>query len=75
MSKSRVFAVSLLMLALGACATTGSPTRREALRDYDQQYYKPYDAEKVTAVNIWAENRGAKVLWINYPTKHEHDKQ
>jgi hypothetical protein len=75
MSRSRVFAVSLLMLALGACATTGSRTQREAIRDYDQQYYKPLDAEKVTAVNIWAEKRGAKVLWINYPTKRGQDKQ
>lgn len=75
MSRSRVFAVSLLMLALGACATTTGRPQREAIRDYDQAYYRPLDAEKVAAVNIWAEKRGAKVLWINYPTKPEHDKQ
>jgi hypothetical protein len=47
----------------------------QAIRDYDQEYYRPLDAEKVTAVNQWAETRGAKVLWIHYPTKREHDKQ
>jgi hypothetical protein len=52
-------------LALGACASAGHVRpATQANPGIDG-----YDAEKVAAVNIWAETKGAKVIWINFPTK------
>lgn len=52
---------------LGACAA--SPARTAASREYTQRYEATYDAEKVLIVNQWAETHGARVMWINYPSK------
>jgi hypothetical protein len=26
------------------------------------------DVQKVASVNLWAETKGARVLWVNYPS-------
>ena len=26
------------------------------------------DVQKVASINTWAETKGARVLWVNYPT-------
>ena len=65
MQPVRFAAIVGMILALGACAGAGSP--RPAMQfntDNDD-----YDADKVAAVNQWAETKGAKVIWINFPTK------
>lgn len=61
--------MAFLTLALGACATTGGPTHSASLDEYAQQYNRDYDAEKVAIVSQWAENHGATVIWIHYPTR------
>ena len=48
-----------LCATLAACA--GAPQRRMAGVELDVQ--------KVASINTWAETKGARVLWVNYPTK------
>ena len=67
MSRTRAFSAAFLTLTLGACAA--SPAHLAASREYTQRYEAEYDAEKVLIVNQWAETHGAKVMWINYPSK------
>lgn len=51
-------------LALSACASTSGPNGivRES------NIGAPVDVGKVVTVNQWAQQRGARVVWINYPT-------
>ena len=48
-----------LSVTLAACA--GAPQRRMTGVELDVQ--------KVASINTWAETKGARVLWVNYPTK------
>ena len=65
----RLWICALASLMLTACATTGAPGRRMSLDEYTAQYNADYDSAKVTAVQQWAEKRGATIVWINYPRK------
>ncbi len=61
-------AAIVLCLAVSACAGTSGSNgmARESKMDSD------IDVGKVVAVNEWAVNRHATVVWINYPTKPVH---
>ena len=61
-------AAIVLCLAVSACAGTagGNGIARESKMDSD------IDVGKVVAVNEWAVNRHATVVWINYPKKPTH---
>lgn len=69
MSRTRVVVAAWLASMLGACATTGGPPPSSS-PEYIQHYYGEYDVSKVSVVNRWAEQHGATVIWIHYPTKH-----
>lgn len=58
-------AAVVLCLAVSACAGTsgGNGIARGSKMDND------IDVGKVVAVNEWAVNRHATVVWINYPKK------
>jgi hypothetical protein len=58
MTTIRFGLVSVVVASLTACA--GTPPRRLPSSDIDTQ--------KVVTVNQWAETRGAKLLWVHYPT-------
>jgi hypothetical protein len=62
MKRSILFAAGV-SLALGGCASMGGAQHA------DYQYGSDVDMGKVVAVNQWAETKGAKVVWINYPQK------
>ena len=64
MQPVRFAAIVGMGLALGACASAGRVRPAQSSPGYDD-----YDAEKVAVVNLWAETKGAKVIWINFPTK------
>lgn len=65
--QARQYVVAALMsLALGACASTGSP-RYSVQSDPEND---DYDSAKVASVNQWARTKGATEIWINYPTKY-----
>lgn len=60
-----VFGVMAAMcLCLSACASSGGThmARGDQLND-------DIDYEKVASVNQWAHNRGATVVWVNYPKR------
>ena len=65
----RLAIYALAGLALGSCATTGSPMRSTAAQMQSERYNADYDAAKVAAVTRWAEVRGATVVWVHYPRK------
>lgn len=58
-------AAIVLCLGVSACAGTGGSNgiAHESKMDSD------IDVGKVVAVNEWAINRHATVMWINYPKK------
>lgn len=33
------------------------------------------DVQKVASINTWAEIKGARVLWVNYPTQDTRNSQ
>ena len=52
---------AVLCATLAACA--GAPQHRTLpSEDFDEQ--------KVVLVNQWAETHGARLIWINYPTRN-----
>ena len=58
-----------LGIAVGALVLAGCATERVAYHP-DGWYNDPnVDVVKVTTVNQWAEQKGARVMWINYPQK------
>jgi hypothetical protein len=63
-------AAIVLCLAVSACAGTSGSNgiAHESKMDAD------VDVGKVVAVNEWAVNRHATVVWINYPKKSTHQK-
>jgi len=63
MKRSILFFVAGMSLVLDGCASMGDAQRANA--GYDSNV----DMGKVVAVNQWAETKGAKVVWINYPQK------
>ena len=62
MKRSILFAAGM-SLALGGCASMGGAQHA------DDRYGSDVDMGKVIAANQWAEIKGAKVVWINYPQK------
>ncbi|HZP66178.1 MAG TPA: hypothetical protein VFB32_07705 [Rudaea sp.] len=66
----KIVLVFLLIAGLSACATVGSSNGGAAYRDANTVFTSPdTDVEKVAAVNKWAHDRGAKLIWVNYPQK------
>lgn len=64
--KSLAIGVAAVMcVGLGACAGTVGSSRF----DHNEALGQHVDVGKVVAVNRWASQRGATVLWINYPTR------
>lgn len=63
----------LLGVAAGALVLAGCATERAAY--HPDGWYSDHDVDigKVTAVNKWAEQKGARVMWINYPQKPKPD--
>lgn len=51
-------------LGLSACAGTSGPNGMVR----ESTIGAPVDVGKVVSVNEWALQRGAKVMWVNYPT-------
>jgi hypothetical protein len=51
-------------LGLSACAGTSGPNGMVR----ESNIGGPVDVGKVVTVNEWALQRGAKVVWVNYPT-------
>ena len=56
-------ALAGMSLTLGGCASMGSATRA------NDGFNADVDIVKVKAVNQWAETKGARVMWVNYPQK------
>ena len=71
MYRAKFVLAAATSLFLTACAT-GS-MHSQTPQDFSDKYYADYDATKVTVVNQWAENKGARVIWINYPPKKRGD--
>ncbi|HEY0231380.1 MAG TPA: hypothetical protein VGC55_09015 [Dokdonella sp.] len=63
MKSLAIGAAILVCLGLSACA--GTPQRVE--RGRDGAMVSDVDAGKIAAVNQWAWQRGATVVWVNYP--------
>jgi len=63
MKSLAISAAIVICLGLSACA--GTPQRFE--RGPDGAMVSDVDAGKVAAVNQWAWQRGATVVWVNYP--------
>ncbi len=53
----------VVCLGLSACAATPQRIARGA----DGAMVSDVDAGKIAAVNQWAWQRGATVVWVNYP--------
>jgi len=65
MKRSILLFVAGMSLALGGCASMGGA--QHANNGFDSG--SDIDMGKVVAVNQWAETKGARVMWINYPQK------
>ena len=61
--KRSILLAAGMSLALCGCASMGGAQRANSQSDSD------IDMGKVVAVNQWAETKGARVMWINYPQK------
>lgn len=59
----------LLGIAVGALALSGCAIDRAAYHPSGWYSDPNVDVGKVTTVNQWAEQKGARVMWINYPQK------
>ena len=59
----------LLGIAVGALALSGCATERAVYHPSGWYSDPDVDVVKVTTVNKWAEQKGARVMWINYPQK------
>jgi len=63
-------AAILLCLAVSACAGTAGSNGIARASSMDDDV----DVGKVIAINEWAVNRHATVMWVNYPKKSAHPK-
>jgi DhnA family fructose-bisphosphate aldolase class Ia len=61
MRAARWGAVVAASLAVSACA--GTAGRQALLPSQD------LDTDKIELVNRWAHDRGATIIWVNYPTR------
>ena len=52
-----------IVVSLGLTACTGTSNRMSRSDSPDSRI----DMVKVVGVNQWAERRGARVMWVNYP--------
>jgi hypothetical protein len=64
MKRSAIFGVIGTCLILSACATPGGTPPRIA-----NGYDSGVDMDKVVTVNQWAQDKGARVMWVNLPQK------
>jgi starvation-inducible outer membrane lipoprotein len=62
--------LALLVMLLGACATT--PDREQIERDV-QATFNPFDADYVETVNRTANRLGTRVIWVNPPRRSDRD--
>lgn len=62
--------LALLVMLLGACATT--PDREQIERDV-QAAYNPFDADYVETVNRAANRLGTRVIWVNPPRRSDRE--
>jgi hypothetical protein len=62
MRKATWVVTAVMSFGLAACAGVGS-NKHSVLPSEN------YDAQKVELVNRWALDHGARVIWVNYPTK------
>ncbi len=60
----KLIGVAAMALGLCGCASEGT-------RYHPAGWYTEHDVDigKIATVSQWAEERGAKVMWINYPQK------
>ena len=72
MRQARLFGSMAASLFLAACATTPASGPANS-PNYSTRDYSQYDVGKVTAVDQWARDKGARVIWIHYPTKKAGD--
>lgn len=63
MKRSILLFVAGTSLVLGGCASIGGAQHA------NNPFGSEVDVGKVVAVNQWAETKGARVMWINYPQK------
>jgi len=61
MKRSILFAAAVVPLVVAGCASNSARVTNR----YDEEV----DTGKVVAVNQWAQMKGARVMWINYPQK------
>jgi len=54
-----------IVICLGLSACSGAPQRYD--RGRDGAMIRDIDAGKIATVNQWALQRGATVVWVNYP--------
>ncbi len=57
MTAIRIVSTLVIVASLAACS--GTPSKLPSGR---------IDTQKVVTVNQWAEVRGAKLIWVHYPT-------
>jgi len=72
MRQARLFGLIAASVMLAACATvtTSAPVQSP---NYSTREYDEYDLGKVVAVEQWARDKGARVIWIHYPPKKQGD--
>ncbi|MEP7042718.1 MAG: hypothetical protein ABI843_06625 [Dokdonella sp.] len=63
MKSLAISAAIVVCIGLSSCA--GAPQRM--VRGQDGAMVSDVDAGKIAAVNQWAWQRGATVVWVNYP--------
>jgi len=54
-----------LLLCIAVCATLAACAGAPQTRPSGTQI----DVQKVATVNQWAETKGARVIWVRYPTQ------
>ena len=63
--KSLAIVSTAIVVCLGLSACAG--TSQRIVRGPDGAMVSDVDAGKIAAVNQWAWQRGATVVWVNYP--------
>jgi hypothetical protein len=70
--REAVFVLSVGMcLGLAACAGPGGMRPDSVSESKTSINSIDIDTNKVATVNRWAMDHGARLIWLNYPTKHQ----